>query len=72
MKVGILGPVITSAYFGGVAVFDEEIANGLKNNGHEAILLTDQREEKMNKNKFIIKQINYKCAKKFLMKKSLI
>lgn len=64
MKVGILGPVITSAYFGGVAVFDEEIANGLKNNGHEAILLTDQREEKMNKNKFIIKQINYKCAKK--------
>ena len=32
MKVGILGPVITSAYFGGVAVFDEaknKVTNGL-------------------------------------------
>lgn len=29
MKIGILGPVTTSKYFGGVAIFDEEIANVL-------------------------------------------
>ena len=49
MKIGILGPVTTSKYFGGVAIFDEEIANGFEQNNCQVVLLTDQKEEKINK-----------------------
>ena len=59
MKIGILGPVTTSKYFGGVAIFDEEIANGFEQNNCQVVLLTDQKEEKINKDKFNIKKINY-------------
>ena len=58
MKIGILGPVTTSKYFGGVAIFDEEIANGFEQNNCQVVLLTDQKEEKINKDKFNIKKIN--------------
>ena len=51
MKIGILGPVTTSKYFGGVAIFDEEIANGFEQNNCQVVLLTDQKEEKINKDK---------------------
>ena len=54
MKIGILGPVTTSKYFGGVAIFDEEIANGFEQNNCQVVLLTDQKEEKINKDKFNI------------------
>lgn len=59
MKIGILGPVTTSKYFGGVAIFDEEIANGFEQNNCQVVLLTDQKEEKINKDKFNIKKNYY-------------
>lgn len=42
MKVCILGPVITKSYFGGVATFDEGLAEGFVENGWSAFLATDQ------------------------------
>lgn len=47
MKVCLLGPVVTSSYYGGVAVFDEELAQGFIDNGCEAILATTQKDAKM-------------------------
>ena len=44
MKIGILGPVTTSKYFGGVAIFDEEIANGFEQNNCQVVLLTEDRK----------------------------
>ena len=44
MKVCLLGPVVTSSYYGGVAVFDEELAQGFVDNGWEAVLVTSQKD----------------------------
>ena len=55
MKIGILGPVTTSKYFGVVARFEEEIANGFEHKNCQVVLLIDQKEEKINKDKFNIK-----------------
>ena len=44
MKVCLLGPVVTSSYYGGVAVFDEELAQGFIDNGWEAVLVTSQKD----------------------------
>lgn len=46
MKVCLLGPVVTSSYYGGVAVFDEELAQGFIDNGWEAVLATTQKDAK--------------------------
>lgn len=43
MKIAILGPVTTKTYFGGVAVFDEELAAGFKHNEWEVVLITNQK-----------------------------
>lgn len=43
MKIAILGPVTTKTYFGGVAVFDEELAAGFKHNKWEVVLITNQK-----------------------------
>lgn len=43
MKICILGPVTTNDYYGGVAVFDEELAKGFRENGWEVILATEQK-----------------------------
>lgn len=46
MKIALLGPVITDKYYGGVAIFDEELAQGFVDNGWEAVLITQQSEAK--------------------------
>ncbi len=45
MKVCILGPVVSSKYFGGVAVFTESMADGFKLIGHEVQIITDYTEK---------------------------
>ena len=49
MKIAILGPVTTKTYFGGVAVFDEELAAGFKHNKWEVVLITNQKLESLQK-----------------------
>lgn len=41
MKIAILGPVNTEKYFGGVAVFTEELADAFKRLGHDVAIYTD-------------------------------
>lgn len=43
MKICIVGPITTVTYFGGVATFDEGIAEGFLANGCEVLLATDQK-----------------------------
>ena len=49
MKIAILGPVTTKTYFGGVAVFDEELAAGFKHNEWEVVLITNQKKALIQK-----------------------
>lgn len=49
MKVCLMGPVVTNSYYGGVAVFDEELAQGFIDNGWEAILATTQKDARQGK-----------------------
>lgn len=44
MKVCVLGPVTTSSYYGGVAVFDEELALGFYRSGNSASIVTYQKD----------------------------
>lgn len=44
MKVCILGPITTKSYYGGVAVFDEELALGFHQSGHSACIVTYQKD----------------------------
>lgn len=46
MKVCILGPITTERYYGGVAVFDEQLALGFSQAGHTARIVTCQRDAK--------------------------
>lgn len=43
MKIAILGPVMTTAYYGGVATFDEGLAASLINLNHQVLLFTTQK-----------------------------
>lgn len=45
MKVVVLGPIYTSRYFGGVAVFDENIALAFAKSGNSVYLCTRQQDE---------------------------
>lgn len=56
MKIAILGPVITDQYFGGVATFDEALAEAFQKLGHDVSILTLQKGSITNK-KIEIKQI---------------
>jgi len=44
VKVWILGPISTPSYYGGVAIFDEEIAQGLADNSCEVEMITLQND----------------------------
>ena len=44
MKVCLLGPITTKSYYGGVAVFDEELAKGFVDCGWEAVFATTQKD----------------------------
>ena len=68
MKIAILGPITTKKYYGGVAVFDEEIATGFSENGWETVLITDQKEAEENKNGIPIRIVNIFTAKKVIKK----
>lgn len=43
MKIIILGPVNTKTYYGGVAVFDEELALGFKQIGWKSCIVTESK-----------------------------
>ena len=43
MKIAILGPVVTDRYFGGVATFDEALAEGFEELGHKVRIYTSQQ-----------------------------
>lgn len=45
MKIAILGPVITPIYFGGVATFDEGLAQAFRQLGHDVTLFTTQKQK---------------------------
>lgn len=42
MKIAIIGPVITDKYFGGVATFDEALAEGFQELGHQVRIFSSQ------------------------------
>lgn len=44
MKVCVLGPVHTPSYYGGVALFDEELAVGFAKNGCDVVIATNQKD----------------------------
>lgn len=44
MKVCILGPITTKSYYGGVAVFDEQLALGFYQAGHSVSIVTYQKD----------------------------
>lgn len=48
MKIAILGPVMTKAYYGGVATFNEGLAASLINMNHQVLLFTTQKSEIIN------------------------
>lgn len=48
MRIAILGPVMTKAYYGGVATFDEGLAESLIRMGHHTLLFTVQKGEVLN------------------------
>lgn len=68
MKVAILGPVTTGSYFGGVAVFDEEIAVGFKKCGCDVVLITNQKDVNAHHEGISIKTINFLTAKNILLR----
>jgi glycosyltransferase involved in cell wall biosynthesis len=49
MKIVILGPVVTDKYYGGVATFDEALAEGFIKLGHKVQIYTSQQESVLNK-----------------------
>ena len=49
LKIALLGPVITKSYYGGVATFDEGLAEAFLELGHEVILFTVQKDIPLNK-----------------------
>lgn len=71
MKVCILGPVTTKTYFGGVAIFDEGLAEGFVENGWSAFWVTDQSdaEEKLNQ-QIPLYKINRRKFKQILDKEN--
>lgn len=58
MKIVVLGPVMTSKYYGGVATFDEGLTEAFQQMGHDVLLLTAQKDEARN-TKITIRQGNY-------------
>lgn len=66
MKVAILGPVTTDEYYGGVAVFDEELALGFKNNKWDVVLLTNQKVTVENKKGIPIRRVGVISARKVI------
>ncbi len=70
MKIAILGPVTTKTYFGGVAVFDEELAAGFKHNKWEVVLITNQKNADSEKNGVPIRMINAISARKIIKEES--
>lgn len=49
MKIAVLGPVITKSYYGGVATFDEGLAEAFLSLGHEVTLFTVQKDIPLNR-----------------------
>ena len=57
MKVCILGPVDTSSYYGGVASFDEGLANGLAVLGADVLICTEQKDVPNADDRFSVKTV---------------
>ena len=49
MKVCVLGPITTNSYYGGVAVFDEQLALGFYQAGHITSVVTYQTDANVDK-----------------------
>lgn len=49
MKIAIIGPVITDKYFGGVATFDEALAEGFQELGHQVRIFSSQDGQAANR-----------------------
>lgn len=64
--VGIVGPITTKSYFGGVATFDENLAIAFKNIGYNVILfssLPDIQEESFHE--IPVRKINFINVRKY-------
>ncbi|WP_368914449.1 glycosyltransferase family 4 protein [Exiguobacterium acetylicum] len=58
MKILVVGPVTTKSYFGGVAVFTENLAIGLHNKGYEVKILTDYTDKNYLEENLEIKSVS--------------
>ena len=63
MKVCVLGPITTKSYYGGVAVFDEQLALGFYQSGHSVSVVTYQKDATHEK-LFGSIPINIVCSKR--------
>lgn len=72
MKVCILGPVNTTKYFGGVAIFTESLADAFKDLGYEVTIITDYSEKTSTTKKTPIISVGKKSLRKsFFLKYKL-
>ncbi|WP_233004651.1 glycosyltransferase family 4 protein [Exiguobacterium aurantiacum] len=60
MKIAIVGPVNTASYYGGVAVFVENLAEGLLNQNVDVEIITDYSETEYTRNGVKITSISDK------------
>lgn len=63
MKVCVLGPITTDNYYGGVAVFDEQLALGFYQCGHSVSIVTYQKDATCEK-LFGCVPVNTVCSKR--------
>lgn len=63
MKVCVLGPITTDNYYGGVAVFDEQLALGFYQCGHSVSIVTYQKNATCEK-LFGCVPVNIVCGKR--------
>lgn len=68
MKVCILGPVQTKSYYGGVALFDEELGIGFAKNNCDVIIATNQKDaiDRQLSEKVCIKKVSKASFRSYL------
>lgn len=64
MKICIMGPITTRSYYGGVAIFDEGLAKGFKEMGHQVVVYTSQKEEAINLTGIPVKKVSWNSVRK--------
>lgn len=70
MKIAIIGPVTTKSYYGGVAVFDEELASGFIQNKWDVVLITNQRDADAEKSGIPVRIVNSFSARRVIKKEN--